>query len=483
MLRILKNISVYSLGSILATGVSFFLLPLYTRILQPADYGQLELVYLVASILVILFGLKIELGYGRIYFLKNDADYRKTLFATGQAFNLFCSILFIVILFLNIDWFAAHILKFEGGSYFLKLISLATVFEVLLYIPLNNLRVRYMAKQYITSSLLKLILTISFTIYFIAFLDLGVAGVLYGKILGTFITLMYAYYLTWNEFVFKFSLKQLWPMLGFSIFLIPANLSSLILNMSNRYFLQEYQNLNDVGLYSLGAKIASVIPLLFTGPVKQAFSPYVMELADQPEKCKNLLSDFIRYFFAGLSVFVLAISIFANDLISIMADKSFEGSGNIVFILAFSNLILGVAALVVLAIHITRKTWIVTIIWVVSSIFNIFLNIWLIPLYSRTGAAYATLFSILFICVMYIFAAQRVFPLKIPYLAMIKVLVVLILFNYIGSLITLSILLNVFLKLFLVCCYSIILMFFLGVFSKIELHRFKSFLFKKLQIK
>lgn len=479
MPNLLKNISIYSLGSILSTGVSFFLLPLYTRVLSPADYGQLELVYLVAATLAIFYGLKVELGYNRIYFLDKKTDSRKTLFMTGQAFNLLCSGLFILILFTNIEFFSGLILNFEQGAFFLKLISLATVLEVLTHIPHNNLRLRHKALSFIKVSIIKLIITVGFTIYFIVVLDLGVAGVLYGKIAGTLVALTYLYYLTWNEFHFQLSTSMLWPMLGFSVFLIPSNLSSLVLNMSNRFFLSEYQNLDDVGLFSLGAKIAAVIPLLITEPVKKAFTPHIFELADEPDKCKKVLSDFIRLFFAGLSVFVLAISVFATDLIAIMASKSFQGSSNVVFILAFSKLLLGLAALIVLAIHITRKTWIVTIIWVASSFVNVALNIWLIPEYGRMGAAYATMLSILFILIMYIIAAHKVFPLVIPYFSLIKVLAVLVLFNYLGTLVQFGLITNILLKVVLTVSYAFIILVFTGVITNEERNKFRMMLKKR----
>lgn len=438
---------------------------------------------MVAAILSILYGLKVELGYNRIYFLDKDVFYRKTLFMTGQAFNVFCSLVFILILFANIDFFSKMILDFDQGAYFLKLISIATVLEVLTYIPHSNLRLRYKAWSFVMVSILNLLVTVGFTIYFIVFLDLGVAGVLYGKILGTLATLIYLYYLTWSEFHFRISSSMLWPMLGFSVFLIPSNLSSLVLNMSNRFFLSEYQNLDDVGLFSLGAKIAAVIPLLITEPVKKAFSPYVFDLAEQPDKCKIVLSDFIRLFFAGLSVFVLAISIFASDLVAIMASKSFQGSSNVVFILSFSNLLLGMAALVVLAIHITRKTWIVTLIWIGSSLVNIALNVWLIPIYGRIGAAYATMLSILFILVMYIVAAQKVFPLIVPYLSIAKIAVFLVVFNYVGTLIDFSLLINIIIKSVLLLIYSLILIYLTGVIHKYELKKALGFVQSKLSSK
>ncbi len=465
MLKLFKDISVYTIGSILTTSVSFLLLPIYTRVLQPADYGQLELVYLVAAILSILYGLKVELGYTRIYFLKDDKEFRKTLFFTGQGFNFLCSIIFIALIFSNIDRVSGLILNFENGSYFLKLICISTMIEVLTYIPYNNLRLRFKSVQYVGVSLLNLLATVSSTIIFVVLLRYGVAGVLYGKIIGSSVMLLHLYFLTWNEFHLRFSLKQLWPMLAFSVFLIPSNLSSLILNMSNRYFLSEYQNLSDVGLFSLGAKIAAVIPLLITEPVKKAFSPYIFNLSNEPDKCKSVLSDFIRYFFLGLSFFVLAISVFANDLIYIMADKSYHGSGNIVFVLGISNLLLGLASIIVLAIHITRKTWIITLTWVISSIANIFLNIWLIPLYGRIGAAYATMFSVGFILILYIVAAIKTFPFKLPYFSFIKVFILLILFNQIALSINYSLILSITIKLGLLLVYLVILYFLPGIIS------------------
>lgn len=476
MIKIIKNISVYSLGSILSTGLSFFLLPLYTRILSPADYGQLELIYLVAAILSILYGFKIETGYNRFYFLDKNTSNRKTLFMTGQLFNLLCSGIFTLILFANIDFFSNLILDFPQGAFFLKLISIATILEVLTYIPHSNLRLQFKAWAYVKVSILNLLINAISTIFFLVFMDYGVAGVLYGKIIGLIATLFYLYYLNWTEFHFRFAPSMLLPMFGFSIFLIPSNLSSLILNMSNRFFLSEYQNLDDVGLFSLGAKIASIIPMLIIEPVKNAFSPYVFDLSNNPDKCKAVLSDFIRLFLAGLSVFVLAISIFASDLIAIIASKSFQGSSKVVFILSFSNLLLGLAALVVLAIHITRKTWIVTLIWIGSSVLNIALNLWLIPVYGRMGAAYATMFSILFILVMYIIAAQRVFPFKVPYLSILKIALFLFLFNYISSWINFGLLYNVLLKTALIGLYLLFMITFTGVIHKNELLKLKTFI-------
>jgi O-antigen/teichoic acid export membrane protein len=475
-----KNISIYSFGNFLSKGVSFLLLPLYTRVLMPADYGKLELVYLVGTILVILFGFNVELGYNRIYFFKKDTRYRKTLYTTGQSFNLFCSLIFAFFLISQANWLSKSIFDFEEGGFFFKLISIITIIEVMTYIPLNNIRIRQKAKTFVFVSLIQLIIISSLTIILIVYFKMGVLGVLYARIIGLTVTLGILYYVTRREFIFSFSRQQLKLMLGFSIFLIPANLSAIILNMSNRYFLQEYQSLDDVGLYSLGAKIAGIIPFLFTEPVKKAFSPYLFELVDNKKECKALLANFTRVFLVGLSIIALSFSLFSRELIMLMADQAFQGSHNVVFVLSISYIFLGASGLFVLGIHITRKTWIISIIFPLSAIVNVVLNIWLIPVYGRMGAAYSTLVSVILISLLYLFSLNRVYPVDFQYLKFIKLLILVVLFNYIGSFVQFDIVISIILKIGLLFTYIFIL-YLWGVFNKSEINKVKLFVSSKLR--
>ncbi len=460
MFKLLKNISIYSLGNIISACVSFLLLPIYTRLLSPGDYGKLELLNLLAAILVILFGLIVSNGYSRIYFDNKDVDSRKKLFATGQVFTFGCAIVFASIIFTNTGWFSATILNANVGRLPILLVTGSTIFAVMIQIPMVNLQIRQLPKQYIGVSLVSLLVTVTSTIIFVVLYRLGVLGVLYGQLTGYIFQFITLSFLSRKEYKLGFSGAQLGLMLSFSIFLIPANLSSLVLNMSNRWFLQEYQTIGDVGLYSLGAKFASIIPMLFTEPIKQAFSPYLYDQIDNPNKLKKNLSDFSRLFFIGLSIIVLAISLFTREAIMIIADKSFYGSQNVTFILSISYLFLGLAGIIVLGIQVVRKTWIITIIWVFSSIINVFLNLWLVPLYGRMGAAAATMISVIIICLGYFIAVSKVYPVKFKYFTFLLVLFLTVVFNYIGYLIVFGIVVSVIFKLILLGAYIGLLFLF-----------------------
>jgi O-antigen/teichoic acid export membrane protein len=167
MLKLFKTISVYSFGNILSVLVSFLLLPVYTRLLTPGDYGVLELTNLFAAVIGLLFGLNVSSGYARIYFDNKDVDARKKLFATGQFFTLMTALLISVFIIFNTDWFSSIIFNSNVSSQFLVLITASTIFSILTRIPMSNLQIRQLPKQYITVSLLGVMLTVISTIVFV----------------------------------------------------------------------------------------------------------------------------------------------------------------------------------------------------------------------------------------------------------------------------------------------------------------------------
>ena len=53
---ILKHSGIYAVGQILSRVASLLLLPLYTRVLTPADYGCVAILDLTAGILAVVLG-------------------------------------------------------------------------------------------------------------------------------------------------------------------------------------------------------------------------------------------------------------------------------------------------------------------------------------------------------------------------------------------------------------------------------------------
>ncbi len=315
-----------------------------------------------------------------------------------------------------------------------------------------------------------------FTILFLVLLDTGVKGILYAQIIAGILELSVLYSLTWGQMSFHFSFSSLSAMLSFSVFLVPTNLSSFVLSYSNRYFLNEYMNLEEVGLYSLGAKMAGIIPFLFTEPVKKAFGPHIFNLIEEPEKCKRQLADFSRAFFFFLACVALFVSLFSREAVALLADESYLGSYNIVFILAMSYLLIGLAGIVVVAIHIKMKTWIVSLIWPLSAAVNILANMVMIPAYGRYGAAIATLVSTAFIAVSYFVAVHVIYRTRFAYLKMLTCLVLMIVINYVGQMLNLLPFMPAVLLKSVLFFLFIVILISIGYFTRNEIDQAKEFL-------
>jgi len=411
----LKNISLYSLGEVLSKSIQFLLLPLYAHFLAPADYGQLELTYLYGAVLIIFYGFIIENGYGRLYFDRKQGAYRDALFGTAFLFKLGSGAVFLGFSLLFADFFGKALFGSISGAAYLRLISLSVFLKALAEIPLKTLIVERRAVRFIVNNLFYLLVSLSTTVYFVVVLRLKITGVLYGQILGAAVQLATLLYSEWKKTYFHFSFQSLRGMLHFSVFLIPTQLASFVTFWSNRLFLLKFAGLEDVGTFSFGYKIASVIPILLTQPIKKASGPEIYELIDRPEACRQRIRQYTLVMLMFLSLFALALSVFAREMVQVMAAKSYASSHEVVFILSMGYVFVGLAGIVVAPIQITKKTWLITIAWALSAAANVALNLLLVPLLGKAGATHATMLSFLFILALYFFFAELVYRVRFEY--------------------------------------------------------------------
>jgi O-antigen/teichoic acid export membrane protein len=246
-------------------------------------------------------------------------------------------------------------------------------------------------------------------------------------------------------------------MLRFSIPLIPLQVASFILSMSDRFFLQQFRALEEVGLYSLGYKFAAVLPLLTIEPFK-GFVPHIFNLIERPDECKSTLSDFGRYYLAAGLFLALAIGMFSREVIIIMSDPEFHAAYNVVFFLCISYVFYGLYFFSSYAIKIIKKTWLISIPWLIAVIFSLALNYNLVPVYGIYGAVIASVTSYFVLVVCNLIVGYKAYPVNYKYSLFLAVLIYSALLYYLSTLITFGIVLSIILKL------AILILFVIGLF-------------------
>ena len=385
--KIIKNTSLYTLGNILPQAAGFILLPIYTRYLTPADYGIVSSMQVLSTILAVFFTLAIDRSIYRLYFdYKTDKD-KKDYLGTITISLFFISISVLLLLFIckgilgqiykSIEFYPFHVYAI-----------LTAFFSVFSLLPKIYFQINEKAGKFVFISIIQFFLSTGFVLWFIIEEQAGAAGMLKGKMIANIVILPLFIYILYKTINFSFKIKIIKESLSFSLPMIPALLSAWILNLSDRVFIERYFDLQDVGIYSLGYKIAGLV-LVFTGAFNLAYNPVFFKLAnsEKQEKAKKTLFKYNNIYVIVLLIVVFFISLFSKEAIQLLLDPKYFEAYKIVPIIAFAHLISQTGGLLNLSIYQNKKTLQIMYMILGSATINILLNFLLVPEFGAYGAA------------------------------------------------------------------------------------------------
>ena len=83
MNKLLKDTFLYSLGEICPKVISFFLLPIYTKYLSPADYGTIAYTNTIMLFLFVLGSMSLNSFVLRYYFIWKEEQKRRMCLSKG----------------------------------------------------------------------------------------------------------------------------------------------------------------------------------------------------------------------------------------------------------------------------------------------------------------------------------------------------------------------------------------------------------------
>src|SRR5688572_16139034 len=96
ILQLARGIFIYGVGSVLSKIISFFLLPLYTNYLTPAEYGISSILGIVSMIITSVFCFGFGTSIGMIYFDVEGKKEKSEIISSAFAILVLVSILIII---------------------------------------------------------------------------------------------------------------------------------------------------------------------------------------------------------------------------------------------------------------------------------------------------------------------------------------------------------------------------------------------------
>jgi O-antigen/teichoic acid export membrane protein len=388
-----ENVFIYGFSSVVSKIIPFIFLPIVLNLLNsPSAYG----IY-TTYITIIGFGTPLVVfgmydAVFREYFEFNDQEYKNKVLSTSLRFIALTSIIIIFLFVIGSELIAGLFGITDIKIVFLALVSIViSGFSTIFAMPtrLKNDRKTYVIMSAVIPVILYLISLITL------FYGFSYYGLIIASVSSNQITLT-TYFIMNNKYfnIRLYSKIILTKLLKVAIPLVPLFLIYWIYNSMDRIMIVQLLGLNDLGMYSVAAKFGSISAILYSAFAGgfQHFSFSTMKEFNQVKNNTKLL-NLVLYF---SSVSMAFMNLIIDVLYKIFLPMDYIGASTSTIFLFISPLLLLSFQIIANQFLIIRKTYILLLSLFIGLVFNLVLNIVLIPMYGVLGASFATFIGFYF---------------------------------------------------------------------------------------
>ncbi len=402
--------TIYGMSGVALQVVGVITLPIFARALTQAELGVLALATAASFLALALADFGFSSAALRSYYDYTAADEpeRKKVIFTAFSFTTAIAVVVAV---------AALLGRAQLSDLLFGRREEATLIAVVaVSIPLINManflreamRLRFRARDYLISSLVGASLAGAVGIIAVVGFDDGPEGVFYGILAGNAAATVYGLAVLRRDLTFNFSFPELRTMLAYGLALVPTAMALWGLALVDRFMLEKLSGLSDVGQYEVANRVASVLLFGINGFLL-ALGPYLLSIFSEDRALEKVTRGrILTYFTFTLALAALALTLFARELISIVAP-AFPDAYKAIGFLSLGMLAFGVSSIAMAGISLARRTVLFAIFTGAACALNIGLNFALIPPFGMVGAALATAAAYTLLAGLYYWSAQRVY--------------------------------------------------------------------------
>jgi len=402
--RFLKDSAIYSISSLITRGISLLLLPFYTRVFVPGDYGLIDLLSIVSSMIGIVLPLQITQSVARFYPDCNNKTKAVEYASTGLIFTIVIYTVFLVVIIPLKGYFNKIVLNGEISETVLLWALFSMALQGLFYYTQNLLKWRLNPAKFAISSIVYSMVSMGFTVVFVLFFKSGVIGVFWGQCLGGGIGFILSFLLSIDSYKFTFEWIRFKEMIIFSAPLIPAGVAVFIITYADRLMISKYLPLNDLGIFGVGYRIASIVSIIMIG-IQGSITPLIYNNY-KDKNTKNDLEKMLRYFIVFAIIFTGFISLFTKEILVLLTTPKYYSASVVIPFLLIALFLSGMSDFAP-GLAISKKTKTMAIISFAGAIINILLNFVLINYFGILGAAVSTTIACFLIFILNMYYSQK----------------------------------------------------------------------------
>jgi O-antigen/teichoic acid export membrane protein len=417
--QLCKDSLIYGIGGIFAKGLSFFLLPVYTRIFSPADYGTIEMLTVISSFLAAILVMGMDSAQSMYFFKVKDEGRaaQARLVSAILQWRLIWGGLIVLVATLMSPLFNAW---FFQGQLTWEYFAIAFVGALLAQVMSQSaevMRLLYRPWMYIGITLSQSVLAAVLVLSFVLLFDQGILGLFLGAAIASFVVAIFGWFLIRKYWQFDRIHWNLWPQLvRFGAPLVPAGMAMYFMNTADRWFVQYYHGSEALGLFAVGAKFALLLALAVE-TFRQAWWPIAMDAMhgeDGPETFRAIARFYLGVTSAGL----VGLTVISPWLVRWLTGPDFHDAWPIVGVMGFQATFYGFFLIASAGIWKAEKTYFNLYLMSFAALIGLLLNWLLVPGFGGMGAAIATVITYLIWIIASMIISESLWRVSYPLLVL-----------------------------------------------------------------
>ena len=426
--KLASDTAIYGVSSIVGRFLNWWLVPYYSFMFLPGEYGVVTNMYAYVAFLLVLLTYGMETSYFRFASKSDDPE---KVYSTSMVSLFFTTFSFVLLAATFRNEIAAWIQYPNHPEYILWFAIILGV-DAFTAIPFARLRLKNRPIKFAFIKLVNIGFNIGFNLFFISLCprilannpdsiistiysaDIGVGYVFISNLLASLITLV----LLLPE-IFRISLqfdsKLLKQMLSYGFPILIVGLTGMINQNIDKvlipFLVPENQDpMFQLGIYGANYKLA-VLMNMFIQAFRYAFEPFFFAREgskDDPKIYAVVMKYFVIF---GLIIFI-GMVLFIDVLKGIVDTQYHEGL-KVVPIVLMANLFYGMYFTLSLWYKLTDKTRYGAYMALIGATITLVLNLTLVPVMGYMGSAIAVFVCFLVMLLISYFLGQKHFP--VPY--------------------------------------------------------------------
>ena len=421
--------AIYGLSSIVGRLLNYLLVPIYTRVFMPAEYGVVTQIFSYLAVFNILFTYGLETSFFR-FFQSHKGD--KNIYASSLISISVSSVLLAIALIIFAEPVAQFLLR-DGttGALYVKYFAGILACDAIAAIPFAKLRQENRAKRFAFLRLVNISINILLNLFFFLVCpalvkdpsfhwlysiynpSLGVGYVFLIILISNIITLiMLAPELLRFEGKFNSALWKEMMVYGFPLMIagFAGNINETFDRILIPFLIQDRTYaMTQVGIYGACYKL-SIIMTLFIQTFRYAAEPFFFNHSTK-ENPQIVYAQVMKFFVIICALIFAGVMLYMNIFEKFIGPDFRSGIG-VVPILLMANLCIGVYYNLSIWYKLTSKTRWGAWLSIIGAVITLIFNFALIPVFGYMGAAWATLICYASMMILSYVIGQRHYPVN-----------------------------------------------------------------------